>query len=91
VNCLGILARVSGLASGADGALWLVAARGVLRIDADELDRASVDPSYAVQSRLFDEEDGVPGGGQTTAGITLVNDAQGRLWVAARANHSHSA
>jgi signal transduction histidine kinase len=77
------LSRVSGLTRGADGALWVVADRGALRIDREELRRAMAEPNYLVRTRLFDDEDGLPGGGQTTAGVTIVNDPQGRLWVAA--------
>jgi signal transduction histidine kinase/ligand-binding sensor domain-containing protein len=78
-----LLSRVSGLARGADEALWVVADRGAMRIEREELHRAIADPHHLVRTRLFDDEDGLPGGGQTTAGVTVVNDPQGRLWVAA--------
>jgi len=41
--------------------LWMGSGVGILRIHRDECDRASTDPSYQVQYRLYDRSDGLAG------------------------------
>jgi signal transduction histidine kinase/ligand-binding sensor domain-containing protein len=74
---------VAGIIETADGSLWLNELRGVIRISAGELEQAAQDPDHAVNYRLFDFLDGLPGGGQMNYTVsTAVEGTDGRLWFA---------
>ena len=75
--------RVNGMEETVDGSLWLREQRGVVHINADELQKFIQSPNYRVHYELFDSLDGLPGRFESniTHGETLDND--GRLWFAA--------
>jgi signal transduction histidine kinase/ligand-binding sensor domain-containing protein len=73
--------RLRSLLRDAEGAVWLSASCGLVRIDAAELGRWLAAPDSKVQYRLFDGTDGVQSGnGSFTPNARI--DRQGRLWFA---------
>ena len=75
------LSRLSGIALGSDGALWLNGIEGVVRIAATDLAAAFARPGNLPRSRLFDLDDGLPGVAQQDANTqTVVAAGDGRLW-----------
>ncbi|CAN5267958.1 sensor histidine kinase [soil metagenome] len=75
------IAGVTGMARGADGTLWINANRGLLRIDRESLERAMHEPDFAMPVRVFDADDGLMEGPQTTT-PSVVRDDDGVLWIA---------
>lgn len=72
---------VSGLVSAGDGSLWLHATQGVVRVAASELDAAFAHPEHAVNYRLFDRSDGLPGPPTAIPPIySAAAGTDGRLW-----------
>lgn len=52
---------ISGIVATQDGDLWLNGNEGITRIQHEEIERATQDANYRVQSRTFDYLDGLPG------------------------------
>lgn len=78
-----VLQGISGIVKSADGSLWLNGSRGVVRIDAGALQHAFEHPLSALDYRLFDDHDGLPGVAlQASATTTAMVDGDGQLWFA---------
>lgn len=76
-----LVTGVSGLVVADDGSLWLNAAAGIVRVDAEEIGRFIEDPDYRVSIRVFDALDGLRGAGQQNAPYpTATKSSDGRLW-----------
>jgi PAS domain S-box-containing protein len=75
---------VRGVEEASNGSVWLAEKRGIIEIEAGEIQRALSDPSYHVKYRVFDSFDGLPG---TVGGATSDSDAiqgtDGKLWFLA--------
>lgn len=71
---------IRGLARHSDGSLWLNADRGVVRIAADEVDRAAADPTVVPRIRVFDYLDGVIGGAAPRPPQSAMAMPDGQLW-----------
>lgn len=71
---------VRGLARHVDGSLWLNADRGIVRIAADELERAVADPALPPRLRIFDYLDGVVGGAAPRPPESALATPDGQLW-----------
>jgi hypothetical protein len=66
---------VRGVEEASNGSVWLVERRGIIEIEAGEIQKALSSPSYRVRYRIFDSFDGLPG---TIAGATSdSNEIQG--------------
>ncbi|CAN5210599.1 sensor histidine kinase [soil metagenome] len=76
-----LVAGVTGMVRGADGAVWINANKGLTRIDRAALDRAIREPGFAMPARLFDSDDGMMEGPQTST-PSIVRGEGGVLWVA---------
>jgi signal transduction histidine kinase/streptogramin lyase len=74
---------VFGITEDATGAWWLASRVGVLRLEPGELARAFADSSHALQYRLFDRLDGLPGAITMSKLQVLTRSADGRIWVGA--------
>ena len=74
---------VLGITEDDTGAWWLASRTGLLRLGPNEMDRAFSDSSYAIQYRVFDRIDGLPGAIVMTKLPVLTRSADGRIWVAA--------
>jgi signal transduction histidine kinase/streptogramin lyase len=72
---------VGGLVEAANGDLWLNAAQGVVRVPADELDRAIADSRHTIESTLVSEGEFV-GPVPLVVKDTVARDADGNLWFA---------
>ncbi|MCE9667713.1 histidine kinase [Myxococcus stipitatus] len=78
-----VLRGLTGMLRTRDGTLWLHGHAGGLRIAASDLERALVEPGYAMPFELFDMNDGMPGGAQQVRPLpSLVEGGDGRLWFA---------
>jgi signal transduction histidine kinase/ligand-binding sensor domain-containing protein len=78
------LKGISGIIETGDGSIWINGAAGVARISGDHIERAMREPGFIMQSRVFDAQDGIPGGAQQSVGApSLVEDKQGRIWIGA--------
>ncbi|MCP3098827.1 histidine kinase [Myxococcus sp. K15C18031901] len=78
-----VLRGITGLVRTRDGTLWLHGHAGGVRIDTRSLERALVEPGYAMPFELFDMNDGMPGGAQQVRPMpSLVEGGDGRLWFA---------
>lgn len=74
---------VSGLVMTTGGELWVSQIDGLVRVSADELEHAVIDPDYRVRSESFDYRDGLDGGASQTPPLPSVAQADdGRIWVA---------
>lgn len=77
------LSGISGILVRADGEVWLNGLLGVVRIDGNELARASTDSTHVPRLQLFNYEDGLPGVAQQASPLpTTLADSNGRLWFA---------
>src|SRR5512134_2560852 len=74
---------VFGLTQDDTGAWWLASRVGLLRLEPGELARAFADSSRALQYRLFDRLDGLPGAITMSKLQVLTRSADGRIWVGA--------
>jgi signal transduction histidine kinase/ligand-binding sensor domain-containing protein len=71
----------SGLLQRPNGELWLNTGSGVFRIPADEIRKASVDPSYAVTFERYGDRDGIATPATPLRpGPTLQQARDGTLW-----------
>jgi signal transduction histidine kinase/streptogramin lyase len=76
---------VSGIIQLASGDLWVNQASGVLRIAADEIERAIQDPEYRARFALYNYLDGLTDtASQIRPNPTLVLTDSGRLFIASR-------
>jgi signal transduction histidine kinase/ligand-binding sensor domain-containing protein len=76
---------VSGIVQTASGELWVNQASGVLRISADEVERAIKNPEYRVRFVLYNYLDGLTdSASQTRPNPTVIQTESGRLYVATR-------
>jgi PAS domain S-box-containing protein len=75
---------IKGVEEASNGSVWFPERRGIIEIEAGEIQKALSDPSYRVKYRIFDSFDGLRG---TIAGTTSDSDAiqgtDGRLWFLA--------
>jgi ligand-binding sensor domain-containing protein len=75
---------IKGVEEASNGSVWLAERRGIIEIEAGEIQKALSDSSYRVKYRIFDSFDGLRG---TIAGTTSDSDAiqgtDGRLWFLA--------
>jgi signal transduction histidine kinase/ligand-binding sensor domain-containing protein len=74
---------VFGITEDDTGAWWLASRAGLLRLDREELARAFTDTTHALQYRVFDRLDGLPGAIAMTKLKVLTRSADGRIWVGA--------
>ncbi|PJI90574.1 sensor histidine kinase [Sphingomonas koreensis] len=75
------LSRISGIAKGADGAIWLNGLKGVVRIQPADLASAFAGPDGDLRATLFDLDDGLPGVAQQDSNTpTVISASDGRLW-----------
>jgi signal transduction histidine kinase/ligand-binding sensor domain-containing protein len=78
-----LLDGITGMAVGRDGALWVNAIGGAMRIEWRDLLGALDAPDHEVPVRLFDANDGMSGGAQQILPLhTAVEDAAGVIWFA---------
>jgi len=78
-----LLDGITGMAAGQDGALWVNAIGGAVRIRWRDVQRALDVPDYEVPVRLFDANDGMSGGAQQIQPLpTVVESAAGIIWFA---------
>jgi signal transduction histidine kinase/ligand-binding sensor domain-containing protein len=76
-----ILTRVGGIARDATGAIWVLTDDALVRFSEVDLQAAILDPQHHLHVEVFDEADGVPGGGESAVnGLTF--DRENRVWVA---------
>lgn len=71
---------VSSIIEDADGDLWLATASGIVCIRRPDLDRWLRDPSYEVNTSLFDAADGLAGMPISFGGPSTARAGDGRLW-----------
>lgn len=76
-----LLSRLSGIAKGADGAIWLNGLKGVVRVTVADMASAFADPGRPVRTALFDLDDGLPGVAQQDSNTpTVISTTDGKLW-----------
>jgi signal transduction histidine kinase len=76
---------VFGMVEDDEGYWWLATEVGVLRISADELDRAVANPAYRIRYESFSTLDGLPGSPQNTfPGPLAARTMDGRVWFATK-------
>ena len=73
---------VTGLVEDDEGYWWIACYAGVLRIRAEELERALSDPAYRIHYQLFNLLDGLPGRPAVQLLPLLAKTGDGRVWVA---------
>lgn len=71
--------RVSGIAEDDGGSLWLNCSRGIIRLDAGEVDRA-LDTNVSPRPRVFDYLDGTIGGVALTPSASALRGSDNRIW-----------
>ena len=72
---------ISGIGQAHDGGLLFNGLMGVVRIEANEVEKAFADPSYSPAHSLYDRSDGLPGVAQQgPQSPTVVTGADGRIW-----------
>jgi len=79
-----VATHTSGLVRTEDGALWLNASSGAVRIAPDDLKRGLSAPDFAMPAQVFGNDSGMPGKGPP--GIpanTLIEGSDGNLWFSA--------
>ncbi len=75
--------HVTGIVESLDGDLWLNGGRGVIQMSSADVATNFQQPSAAMNYRLFDRRDGLPGVAlQAGAVPTALRDRRGRLWFA---------
>jgi signal transduction histidine kinase len=74
---------IFGIAQDDGDAWWIVTDAGLLRVPPGELDRAMADTSHAIQYRVYERLDGLPGTiDQATIGKLIAKTPDGRIWTA---------
>jgi ligand-binding sensor domain-containing protein len=72
---------ISGFAEDNTGAFWIAGALGILRVTAQELDRALASSSYRMQGQMIEASDGLRGLPlQRMVFTTVAQTADGKLW-----------
>ena len=72
---------ISGIASTENGDLWLNAARGIVRVQGQEVERLILDPNRLIETEIIDSLDGVPGDAIQLRPIpSAVATTDGRVW-----------
>jgi PAS domain S-box-containing protein len=75
---------VRGVEEASNGSVWLAESRGIIEIEAGEIQKALSNPSYRVKYRIFDSFDGLPGTfAGTTSDSNAIQGTDGRLWFLA--------
>jgi PAS domain S-box-containing protein len=75
---------VKGVEEASNGSVWLAERRGIIEIEAGEIQKALSDPSYHVKYRIFDSFDGLPGTfGGATSDSFAIQGTDGKLWFLA--------
>jgi signal transduction histidine kinase/streptogramin lyase len=74
---------VFGITEDNSGAWWMASRTGLLRVEPGELARAFADSGHAIQYRVFDRLDGLPGAIGMSKLQVLTRSADGRIWVGA--------
>jgi len=79
-----VVTSASGLVRTQDGALWLNASLGAVRIAPNDLKHGLSDPNFAMPAQLFGTQAGMPGRAPTSIPAnTLVEGSDGKLWFSA--------
>jgi ligand-binding sensor domain-containing protein/anti-sigma regulatory factor (Ser/Thr protein kinase) len=79
-----VATHTSGLVRTEDGALWLNASVGAVRIAPDDLKRGLSAPDFAMPAQVFGTDAGMPGNGPPgLPANTLVKGSDGDLWFSA--------
>ncbi|QRN93521.1 hypothetical protein JRI60_30595 [Archangium violaceum] len=74
---------ITGIVESPDGDLWMNGGRGVVQVKAGDIERMFSRPGGALNYRLFDWRDGLPGIALQAGPVpTAVRDQRGRLWFA---------
>ncbi len=75
---------VKGVEEASNGSVWLAERRGIIEIEAGEIQKALSDPSHRVKYRIFDSFDGLPGTfGGATSDSDAIQGTDGKLWFLA--------
>ncbi|AKJ04651.1 histidine kinase-like protein [Archangium gephyra] len=75
--------HITGIIESLDGDLWMNGGRGVVQVKAGDIDGMFSQPGGALNYRLFDWRDGLPGIALQAGPVpTAVRDQRGRLWFA---------
>ena len=75
---------VRGVEEAPNGSVWLAEKRGIIEIEAGEIQKALSDPSYRVKYRIFDSFDGLRGTiAGTASDSNAIQGTDGRLWFLA--------
>ena len=75
---------VKGVEEASNGSVWLAERRGIIEIEAGEIQKALSDHSYHVKYRIFDSFDGLPGTfGGATSDSDAIQGTDGKLWFLA--------
>ena len=83
------LRGISGIVETAGGDLWLNGPDGVYRISASQIEALLRTPGYQPSYELFTQDDGINGQPQSIRpGPSMVQSADGRIWVATKENLS---
>ena len=83
------LRGISGIVETAGGDLWLNGPDGVYRIAANQIEALLRSPGYQPHYELFTQDDGINGQPQSIRpGPSMVEGADGRIWVATKQNLS---
>ncbi|OJH35665.1 sensor histidine kinase [Cystobacter ferrugineus] len=74
---------ITGIVESLDGALWMNGGRGVVQVKTGDIERMFSQPGGALNYRLLDWRDGLPGIALQAGPVpTAVRDQRGRLWFA---------
>lgn len=75
--------HITGIVESLDGDLWMNGGRGVVQVKAGDIERMFSRPGGALNYRLLDWRDGLPGIALQAGPVpTAVRDQRGRLWFA---------
>lgn len=76
-------ASISGIVETSDGALWFNEISGIVYISPEEIRLLFDTPDHRITYRLYDFQDGMPGGPQMNFTVsTAIEATDGRLWFA---------
>ena len=93
-----LFSDVKGVVRTPAGDMWFAGPGGIVRMTADQLERAFADPSKSLSMQLFGAADGLRSRPHTHSRHAIVQGGDGRLWIATQtgtlwldpANISHS-
>jgi signal transduction histidine kinase/ligand-binding sensor domain-containing protein len=72
--------NVSAIVEDHEGYLWLGVGAGVVRVNPDDLEKASTDPAHTVPHALYDRSDGLAGAPGRAGFPTAARARDGTLW-----------